>query len=98
MNKRGLTVQHAAELREQKSLTKTKLEILRVSHNWSQSDLATKSGVPKRTIQCYEQRTRPIDGAHLSTLLDLCIALNCAIVDLLEDEEIIQKFDSVFWL
>lgn len=96
MNKRGMTIQKASEIRKQKALAPTKLEILRVSHNLSQGDLAAKSGVPKRTIQCYEQRTRPIDGAHLSTLLDLCITLNCEIVDLLEDEELIQKFDYVF--
>ena len=62
----------------------------------SQSGLAKKSGIKLRAIQCYEQRTRDIDGARLGTLLDLCLALNCTIRDVLEDEENIRKFDCVF--
>ena len=85
------------EIRKQKSLTPTRLELIRVSQNMTQSDLAKKSGVKLRAIQCYEQQTRPIDGARLGTLLDLCIALDCSIIDILEEEENIQKFNLVFW-
>lgn len=95
IEKKGISIQQAAEIRKQKSLTPTKLELIRVSQNMSQSDLSKKASVKLRSIQCYEQRTRPIDGARLNTLLNFCIALNCKITDILEEEETIQKFNSV---
>ena len=95
IEKKGISIQQAAEIRKQKSLTPTKLEMIRVSQNMSQNDLAKKASIKLRSIQCCEQRTRAIDGAKLNTLLNFCVALNCKITDILEEEETIQKFNSV---
>lgn len=67
------------------------LKDIRLSRGLSQSQLAEKSGVNLRTLQQYEQGSRDINGASLSSLADLCIALNCNLPDILTDEELIKK-------
>lgn len=69
----------------------TKLQNLRKLNNLSQNDLAVKSGISKRTIQHYEIRQSPIDGAGLDKLVPLAIALNCKISDMLENETLIEQ-------
>lgn len=88
---RGITVQQAKEIREEKGVEETKLQKVRVARGVSQGQLSKLSGVATRTIQHYEQRVRPIDGARLNALCKLCLALNCKIEDILEDEELINK-------
>ena len=95
MVKRGMNAEQAAQVRARRGNKETKLQKLRVAKGYSQSELAEASGVPKRTIQCYEQETRPIDGARLPYLCDLSIALDCKIEDILESEELIEKFKEV---
>ena len=53
----------------------------------SQADLAEKTGISIRMIQNYEQGTNDINGAKLSTLLKLCLALDCRLSDILDDPE-----------
>lgn len=74
----------------------TKLKIIRHKRNLTQKELSLISGINIRNINCYEQKARDIDGAKLSTLLDLCIALNCTLKDILEDEETIKKLEFVY--
>ena len=57
----------------------------------SQAKLAEKSGVNKRMIEYYEQGSKDINGAHLSTLVDLAVTLECPIAELLSDKELIEK-------
>lgn len=92
MAKRGITPQKAGEIRRKKGIAETKLQKLRVERGLSQNELAVLSGVTLRAIQCYEQQTRPIEGAKLSTLCSLCIVLGCRIEDVLDDEELIKQF------
>lgn len=73
----------------------SKLQDIRLAKEMSQNDLAEKSGVSKRTIQCYEQGTRPIDGAGLNHLCSLSLALGCRIDDILEDEKLIKCYKKV---
>lgn len=94
MVKRGITPQIAKKIRADKGIKETKLQKLRVEQGLSQTQLAEISGVTRRAIQCYEQETRPIDGARLHALCDLCIALDCKIEDILEDAELIKKFQK----
>ena len=75
----------------------SKLKILRVRHDYSQQGLSDAAGIPKRVIQTYEQGERNIDRAALETLCDLCIALDCRIEDILESDELIEKFNRVKW-
>lgn len=95
MVKRGMTPQQAEELLLKKGVNGTKLRAVRVRSGLSQSELATASGVPKKTLQRYEQELGKIDGAKLKTLCDLCEALGCTIPDILDNEELIERFNGV---
>ena len=92
MTKKGITPQQAKDIRDKKGLAETILQKLRVEKGLSQTALAAVTGVSQRTIQCYEQRTRPIDGARLDTLCDISYALGCKIEDILEDKALIEKY------
>lgn len=65
----------------------TKLKQLRQRAGLSQSELADASGVPKRTIQQYEQRQKSINKAQAEYLMMLARALNCRVEDLIEPVE-----------
>lgn len=62
----------------------TKLKRKRLLVGLSQSELASVSDVPVRTIQQYEQRQKDINKAAAITLKKLATALYCSIEDLLE--------------
>lgn len=91
-----MSVQQAENIRKKQGVSSSKLEKIRVSRNLSQSELANKSGVPIRRIQSYEQQVKNIDGAKISTLIDLCLGLNCGLEDILEDETTINKLNLLF--
>ena len=63
---------------------RTKLKLMRQRAELSQSQLASISGVPLRTIQQYEQRQKNINKAQAEYLLMLSRALCCDIEDILE--------------
>ncbi len=62
----------------------TKLKRKRTDQGLSQSELATLSSIPVRTIQQYEQRQKNINKASAEYLISLSKALHCAPQDLLE--------------
>lgn len=68
------------------------LKDIRQQRGLSQSQLAEKSGINVRRLQNYEQESRDINGAKISVLLDLAIALECDLDDILSDQETIQKY------
>lgn len=63
-----------------------KLQELRLHKGMSQSQLAKAANVSFKTIQAFEQGFSKIDNAKLITLVNLADALDCKIVDILEDE------------
>ena len=63
------------------------LQTLRHAAGLSQSQLATAAGVNVRMYQYYEQGTRDISKAQLSTLLRICKALDCKLSDIVTDAE-----------
>jgi transcriptional regulator with XRE-family HTH domain len=69
----------------------TKLRKLRKDRGLTAQELADKSGVTYRNILHYELGDRRIDGAKLDTIINLAIALNCNVIDILEDEQLIIK-------
>lgn len=77
------------------STENTKLCELRLKKNLSQNKLAVITGISVRTLQCYEQKARPIDGASLDILCSLCLALDCKIEDLLENKDLRTKYKMV---
>ena len=75
----------------------TKLQAIRLEKGLSQGQLAKLAEVNVRMLQNYEQDFRDINGAKLSTLLKLCLALNCTLSDILDDEEtleLLRKYEA----
>lgn len=68
----------------------TKLKSKRVEAGMSQSQLAEKAGLNVRTLQHYEQASKPFDHARIDTIMKVCIALGCKIEDILENQEYIK--------
>ena len=62
----------------------TRLRNRRINCGFSQSELATASGVALRQIQLFEQRQRNINNASAITLLQLSKPLHCRMEDLIE--------------
>lgn len=94
--KRGMTPAQAEKVRLNAGIDRgTKLRIARVRSGLSQSELAAASGVPIKSIQRYEQEPNKIDVAKLNTLCALCEALGCGIADIIEDEELIERYNKV---
>lgn len=96
MRKKGPSPEKAEEIRLKRDIGKfTKMKQLRLDAGLSQSELSKKTKIPITTIQKYETGVRPIDGAKLSTLCQICLVLDCKIVDILESNIIIKKFNQV---
>lgn len=88
----GMTPEKALEVF--KTSNESKLKLLRVKAGLSQQQLADAAGLKRRVIQTYEQNERDINHAQLDKLCAICVALNCRLRDILEDEELIEKLDS----
>lgn len=65
--------------------SESRLKRLRHYARLSQSELAERSGVPLRTIQQYEQRSKDINKANVEYVYRLSKALHCDIGMLLEE-------------
>ena len=63
------------------------LQRLRKIAGFSQSQLATATGINVRVLQEYERGSRDLNGAKLSTILKLCIALDCELLEIITNEE-----------
>lgn len=72
-----------------------KLKEMRQSRGLSQSQLAEKTGINVRTIQHYEQGSKNFDHARIDTILKCCIALNCRLEDLIENEEYVELINKM---
>ena len=71
------------------------LKEIRHDKGLSQRELANRAEMSFRTLQHYEQGTREIDAANLETILNLCLALNCRIEDILTNDELKTKLRTV---
>ena len=72
----------------------TNLQRVRIAAGLSQSQLATKAGLPLSTIQKYEIGDRNIDRASLSVLCTLAEALDAKIPEILESEELKARLEK----
>lgn len=96
VRKRGMSPEQAEQLRLRRGLDRgTRLRIVRVQKGLSQSELSEASGVTKVMIQRYEQEPHRIDNAKLNSLCDLSNALDCKISDILDSNELIERFKKV---
>lgn len=66
------------------------LQKLRLAAGLSQSQLAKAAGINVRTLQHYEQGSKDLNTARITTLLKLCNALKCALSDILSDPEALE--------
>ena len=64
--------------------TVAKVKARRELIGFSQSDLASRSGIPLRTLQQYEQRRKNINNAKAIYLVNLASVLRCDVRDLME--------------
>ena len=71
------------------------LKEIRESRGMSQQDLSAKSGIHKRMIQAYEQGYRSINGAKLSTLVTLCLVLECHLSDVVDDAQLVKDLKAL---
>lgn len=74
-----------------------KLKEVRLAKGLTQKQLADAVGMNIRTLQHYEQGSKIFDHARLDTLLKICLALECKLADIIENEEyidLIQKYES----
>lgn len=84
------TAPEAKKTRGPRNQAKTKLKALRVASGLAQLDVAVRAGLNLRTYQYYEQGNKPIEGAKLETLLKICLALNCKLDEIIEDQELVE--------
>lgn len=56
-----------------------------VFSDYSQNGLAKAAGISTKYLQHLEQGVKDVNGARLSTLLNLCDALQCNLFDILSD-------------
>ena len=68
----------------------SKLQDVRKASGLSQGTLAQTAGLNLGTITKLEQGQRNINKAELSTLLRLCLALDCRLSDILDDPETLE--------
>ena len=64
----------------------------------SQKELAEKTGLSVRMIQNYEQGANDLNGARLSTLLKICLALGCGLSGIITDpetRELLEKYEAL---
>lgn len=68
------------------------LKKMREKNGMTQKELSEATNINVRTLQSYEStKGRSIDNAGLNTLVDVSIALDCNISDLLDDKNLIDK-------
>ena len=92
-SKYGMSAAKAVEVFQGKH--DSKLKKVRVQKGLSQQGLANAAGVKKRLIQTYEQGERNINHGQIDSLCSICLALNCKLGDILEDEELISRLKNV---
>lgn len=67
-----------------------KLKEMRQAAGLSQSQLAEKTGINVRTLQHYEQGSKNFDHARIDTILKVCLALDCKLENIVENQEYID--------
>lgn len=75
----------------------SKLKTKRMETGLSQSQLAERANMNVRTLQHYEQGSKIFDNARIDTILRVCLALNCKIEDVIDNEnyiELLHKYEN----
>ena len=72
----------------------SKLKMIRESKRITKVELAEKSKVSVNMIIKYENGQRDIDKANLDTLTKLATALDVKLIELLENDNLINRFSE----
>lgn len=72
----------------------SKLQDVRKSKSISQGTLAELTEMSLSAVTKLEQGQRNINKAELSTLLKLCLALDCRLSDILDDPETLDLLEQ----
>lgn len=72
----------------------SKLKEMRQAKGLSQSQLAEKANMNVRTLQHYEQGSKIFDHARIDTILRVCLALDCKISEIIENQEYLKLLDK----
>lgn len=70
----------------------TNLQKRRLDKNFTQKQLAEKTGLALSTIRAYEQGQKIIENASLTNILKLCEILKCDIDRLIDNPEVINTY------
>ncbi len=79
----------------------TNIKRLREAAGLSQSQLADRAGISKRTLQEYEQGRKNVNGMALETAVKLADALGCNAKDLLDEgrrKMTKKEYEALRWL
>lgn len=68
----------------------TKLQDARLKRGMTQKQLAEQAGINFRMLQNYEQGVKLIDNARLETILKICLALNCKMGEVIEQDSLLR--------
>lgn len=68
----------------------TKLQDARLKRGMTQKQLAKQAGINFRMLQNYEQGVKLIDNARLETILKICLALNCKMGEVIEQDSLLR--------
>lgn len=71
-----------------------KLKSKRLEAGLSQSQLAEKADLNVRVLQHYEQGSKNFDHARIDKILRVCLALNCKLEDIIENQEYIDLYNE----
>lgn len=72
----------------------SKLKEVRQAKGLSQSQLAGKANMNVRTLQHYEQGSKIFDHARIDTILRVCLALDCKIDEIIENQEYLKLLEK----
>ena len=75
----------------------SKLKEMRQKASLTQVQLAETAEINLRVLQHYEQGSKNFDHARLDTLLKVCLALDCKLVDVIESQDyvdLLHKYEA----
>lgn len=72
----------------------TKLKAKRMEVGLTQSQLAETAGINVRVLQHYEQGSKNFDHARIDTILKVCLALECDMSDVIENDEYLKLIEK----
>lgn len=80
--------------RPPRNAAQTKLKAMRIKTGLTQREVVERTGINAQTYSQYEQGVKNFDSARLGVILNICIALNCKLEDIIESKEILETIEA----